>query len=158
MSSSSSPTLVLELQRQWLRLLPAALLGVMAVVIPLLITANSIGLHLVYASMALALVVAAVLHSGIGRPGAQIASVSWGADHHWCLRFKTGAQTNANLSARSWLLPWIMCLKFTTDTQGTHQIMLWRGELTRSAWQQWQLRLRLEAGQVTQDRVPESAP
>jgi hypothetical protein len=56
------------------------------------------------------------------------------------------------LSGRSWSTPWVLCLKFTAETGKAYQLLLWRGELSRAAWHQWQLRLRLEGGRGGADQ------
>lgn len=149
MSSSSSPTLVLELRQRWRRVLPAALLLLAALSLPWLISATSLGMLVLAILLVSAIAVAAIWQSGIGRPAAQLATIVWGQDQLWHLQFQTGEPVTATLSGRSWLSPWLMCLKFRAETGSRHQILVWRGELSSVVWQQWQLRLRLDARRAT---------
>ena len=153
MSFSNSPSLVLELGRPWLRVLPAAVLLLTALTSPWLASAAPFRSRVLCAVLALSLAAWAIWRSAMGLVVAHPVVVSWEQDQQWRMQFGSGESINATLSGRSWLSPWCMCLKFTTETGTRYRLMWWRGDLSPAAWQQWQLRLRLEAGQKLERRV-----
>jgi len=131
-----------------LRLLPAGLLLASGMVLPWVtdLTATSRVLLLI-ASTCLSLL--AARQSGYGRPGRRLTALSWQQNHMWRLQFAAGEPAYARLLPSSWLNPWLLCLRLCDESGRTYQVMLWRNELSAPAWQQWQRRLRLEAGQAT---------
>lgn len=147
MSSNSSPNLVLELRRPWLRVLPAAVLLLTALTLPWLASAAPFWSRLLCVVLASSLAAWAIWPSGVERVVAHPVVISWGQDQQWRMQLGSGGPNSVVLSGRSWLSPWLMCLKFKTETGARYQLMCWRGELSPAAWQQWQLRLHLEAGQ-----------
>jgi hypothetical protein len=146
MSSSSSPNLVLELNHSWLRHLPALLLLTTALSLPWLADALSPVACVLCGAVAASAAAFSLWQTGFARSAAQLVRVSWDQEQRWQLQFRAGKPITASLSGRSWYSPWLLCLKFNTETGKAHQLMLWRGELTPIAWHQWQLRLRLEGG------------
>jgi len=154
MSSSSSPSLVLELHRASSRYLPAVLLLVVSLTLPWLAGSWSLIIRLLCVTLGSSFAIASLWRLGLFSPARQLSRLSWDQDQCWRLQFGSTEPVTAQLLGRSWCAPWAMCLKFKTDAGRRCQVLLWRGQLSRQAWQQWLLRLRQEGGRQMEQVVP----
>ncbi len=145
MSSSSSPVLVVELSRARWRVLPAGMLLCAGLTLPWLSD-----LSWVYQ---LLICIAACLVAGCSlfratRVGVseRVRRVAWLQEGEWQLQLQSGEVVQLRLLQDVWLCPWLIYARFKAQDGRRYHLSLWRAEFSSSAWHQWQLRLRLEAG------------
>jgi hypothetical protein len=155
MSSSNSPTLVLELGRRWLRFLPAMLLLIASLGLPWLAETWSLVTRLLCVSVGLAAAVWSLWQTGVFQPARQLTKLSWDHDQQWQLQFGMDKPIMAELLGRSWYSPWVLCLKLKAESGRRYQVLVWRSELSRQTWHQWLLRLRQEGGRGPQNLAAE---
>ncbi|MGC3980740.1 MAG: hypothetical protein QM808_05720 [Steroidobacteraceae bacterium] len=144
MSSGSSPVLTLELRHHWLRLLPAGVLLSFSLTLPWLADLAS-RWQGALSAVGVCLALFAVRQAGYGPKAVRLVGVVWQQNQTWQLRFADGANIPATLLGHSWQSSWLLCLSFTDMVGQRRQAMFWRPEVNDSLWQQWRLRLRLEA-------------
>jgi hypothetical protein len=144
MSSSNSPSLVLELPYNWQRLIPAGTLLMVVLLLPMLAFAWSPAMRIVGMLGGVALATFAGWQVGMGRAGRRLTRVAWGQNGEWRLQFAEGEPVTATLAASSWWSPWLMCWRLVDVTGRRHGLLLWRAEFSPVSWHQWQRRLRLE--------------
>ncbi len=147
MSSTSSPVLMFELGRSRWRWLPVGVLLVALASMPWLADLTVVPRVLIWLIGA-GVIGVACWRAGIGQPTRYLTGITWQQDQQWRLQFAAGEAVQARLLGRSWVSPWLICLSFRDQFDSGHQVMVWRFEMPTNAWQQWQLRLRLEAGRL----------
>lgn len=155
MSSSSSPVLVLELPHAWPRLLPAGVLLIVGITLPWFAFALPLMWRELVVVVAVSLAWLAARQAGLGRSDNRLIRITWRQDLEWRLQFAVGEPVQAQLSRRSWILPWLMCWRFSDAANRSHNLLLWR-PLAQASWRQWQLRLRLEGAQAAAAVASES--
>jgi hypothetical protein len=142
MSSSSSPALSLELPRSAWQWLPAGMLLLTSSIMPWLVL--NAWQASVICLLGLCLAGLWLWQTGLTNPARRIKALHWQQNGQWLLQPLQGEAIAATLSTRSWVSPWVVCLKFFSPAGKRYQRMLWRSEFSASAWHQWQLRLALE--------------
>jgi hypothetical protein len=149
MSSSSSPSLVLELPQSWLRDAPALLLMIAALGLPWLAGSWAPMTRMQCALIGAVVAAVALWRSGFGQPAKRLSTVSWNQAHQWQLQFGVSGPITGSLLARSWISPCVLCLKFKIDGGQRYHVLLWRAQMSRHVWHQWVLRLRQEGGRTS---------